>query len=139
MAAFLTRAIGEDVGSMPYHGYFADVPAGQWYTPYVERLYELGITTGYADHTYRPDRAVSRAEMAAFLARAFDHTSDVAPARGVFTDVDPGAWYAPSVELIYDLGITKGCSTSPRAYCPNVMVPRDQMASFLARTLGIGS
>ncbi len=139
MAAFLIRAIGEDVSSVPYHGYFADVPAGQWYTPYVERLYELGIATGYGDHTYRPDRSVSRAEMAAFLVRAFDHTSDLGTARGVFTDVDPSAWYAPSAELIYDLGITTGCSTSPRAYCPDLMVPRDQMASFLARALGIAS
>jgi hypothetical protein len=139
MAAFLIRAMGEDVSSMPYHGYFVDVPAGQWYTPYVERMYELGITTGYSDGTYRPDRSVSRAEMAVFLIRAFHHTSDLETVRGVFTDVDPGAWYAPSVELIYDLGITTGCSTSPRAYCPDLMVPRDQMASFLARTLGIGS
>jgi hypothetical protein len=139
MAAFLIRAVGEDVGAMPYHGYFNDVPADQWYTPYVERMYELGITTGYADGTYRPDRSVSRAEMAAFLVRAFDHASELEQARGMFTDVDPSAWYAPSAELIYDLGITTGCSTSPLKYCPDTMVPRDQMASFLARTLGIGN
>jgi hypothetical protein len=139
MAAFLIRAIGEDVSLMEYQGYFPDVPAGQWYTPYVERLYELGITTGYADQTFRPDNPVSRAEMSMFLVRAFDHEGDVTSARGVFSDVSTDAWYAPTAELIYDLGITTGCSTSPLAYCPDAMVPRDQMASFLARTLGIGS
>jgi hypothetical protein len=139
MAAFLIRAVGEDVSSMTYHGYFADVPAGQWFTPYVERAFELGITTGYADHTFHPDSSVSRAEMAAFLVRAFDRTSDLGGAQGVFADVDPNAWYAPFANLVYELGITTGCSSSPLRYCPDAMVPRDQMASFLARTLGIGS
>ena len=30
-----------------YRGTFPDVPAGQWYTGYVEKLTELGISTGY--------------------------------------------------------------------------------------------
>jgi hypothetical protein len=35
----------------------------------------LGITIGYADHTFRPSRAVSRQEMATFITRTLAHTN----------------------------------------------------------------
>jgi hypothetical protein len=53
--------------SRPGTGTFSDVPPGQWYTPYVERLAELGISVGYGDGTFRPHAGVSRAEMAVFM------------------------------------------------------------------------
>jgi hypothetical protein len=39
--------------------------------PLRKRLKDLGITTGYEDGTYGPYDLVTRAQMAAFLARAF--------------------------------------------------------------------
>jgi hypothetical protein len=134
MAAFLIAAVGEEP-STAFAGTFSDVPAGQWYTPYVERLRELGITTGNADGTYGPDRPVTRAEMAVFLSRAFQLELPVAGS--VFGDVPAGEWYAQAVEAIRVGGITTGCSTAPVAYCPVNPVKRDQMATFLARALGL--
>jgi hypothetical protein len=73
MAAFLVRAAeGEppenycDSGSL-----FPDVTPDMWSCRYIKRLKELNITTGYQDGTYGPDDYVTRAQMAAFLARAF--------------------------------------------------------------------
>ena len=72
MAAFLIRAkIDEDFiyKEIPY---FPDVSdPTYWAFKYIQKLKELGITTGYPDGTYRPENKVTRAEMAAFLARAF--------------------------------------------------------------------
>jgi sugar lactone lactonase YvrE len=71
MAIFIIRALyGEDFsyGTTPY---FPDVPSGHWAFKYVQKLYEEGITTGYDDGTYKPLTTVNRAQMAAFLARAF--------------------------------------------------------------------
>jgi len=71
MATFLIRALyGESFsyGSTPY---FPDLSAGHWAFKYVQRLYEDGITTGFPDGTYRPESSVTRAQMAAFLSRAF--------------------------------------------------------------------
>lgn len=138
MAAFLIRAMGLENQLVPYQGTFSDVPQGQWYTAYVETLAANGVTTGYADGTYRPERPVIRAEMAVFLVRAFN-TATVPPAIGIFDDVPPTDWYAPQAEQIYSDGITQGCRTNPLSYCPNDQVLRDQMASFLAKALGIGS
>jgi S-layer family protein len=134
MAAFLIGALGEQPATV-FTGAFPDVPAGQWYTGYVERLKELGITTGNLDGTYGPDRNVTRAEMAVFLNRAFQLS--LAPSGTVFADVPPGEWYAQAVEAIRLAGITTGCSAAPSLYCPIDPVKRDQMASFVARALGL--
>lgn len=138
MAAFLLRAVGADK-NLPtrYRGYFSDVPPGQWFTPYVEKLFELGLTTGYTDGTYRPFASVSRAEMAAFLVRTF-HLSVSSPV-GVFDDVPTSEWYVEEAEALYFADITRGCRTDPLSYCPSQPVFRDEMASFLARALGVGS
>jgi hypothetical protein len=71
MAIFIIRALyGDDFiySSTPY---FPDVPSGHWAFKYIQKLYEEGITTGYDDGTYKPLREVNRAQMAAFLSRAF--------------------------------------------------------------------
>lgn len=134
MAAFLVRALGEDVSGAVHAGTFPDVPADQWYAPFVERLARLGITTGNADGTYAPLRTVSRAEMAAFLVRAFDPGTTV-PDAGTFTDIPDGIWYQADAERLFDLGISTGCAVSPLRYCPSSQVGRDEMASFIHRSL----
>ena len=138
MAAFLIRAMGLEDFLLPYQGTFSDVPAGWWYTGYVETLASQGVTIGYTDGTYRPDTIVSRAEMAVFLVRAFV-SGTVPSAVGVFSDVASGAWYADEAEKIYTDGITQGCNSNPLSYCPADSVQRDEMGSFLARALGIDS
>lgn len=134
MAAFLVAALGESP-TATYGGYFPDVPSGAWFTPYVEKLKDLGITTGNADGTYGPSRSVTRAEMAVFLTRAFGLPTG--SSGSAFDDVPADEWYAPSVDSIRVAGITAGCATAPALYCPLDSVKRDQMATFLARALGL--
>lgn len=60
-------------------------------------------------------------------------------AAGPFTDLDPASPHNTDIEAIYAAGLTTGCN--PPAldhYCPKDMVTREQMASFLARTAGLG-
>lgn len=137
MAAFLLRAIGQAANLPSYQGTFPDVPSGRWYTGYVERLAELGITRGYPDGTFRPGGLVTRAEMSLFVLRAIGEDANVVSYRGVFADVSADAGYGPSTERMYDLGITTGCGTDPLRYCPDANVSRAQMASFIARAVGL--
>jgi glucose/arabinose dehydrogenase len=137
MAAFLLRAVGQTADLPSYQGTFPDVPSGQWYTGYVERLADLGITRGYPDGTFRPGGLVTRAEMSLFVLRAIGEDTNVVGYRGVFADVSADAGYAPSTERMYDLGITTGCGTDPLRYCPDAPVSRAQMASFIARAVGL--
>ncbi len=59
--------------------------------------------------------------------------------KGTFSD-DDGNVHEGMIEAIAAAGITAGCSTSdPTLYCPNDSVSRGQMATFLARALGLPS
>ncbi|MEE8407273.1 MAG: S-layer homology domain-containing protein, partial [Acidimicrobiia bacterium] len=137
MAAFLIRALGLESQMPGFQGTFSDVAADEWYTPYVEALADLGITDGYPDGTYRPQASVTRAEMAKFLFLAFGSGSVTSP-QGIFIDVPTTEWFALAVEQIYADQITLGCGTDPLSYCPFDVVHRDEMASFIARALGLG-
>ena len=71
MAAFLIRAsVGEDF-TYKTEPYFSDTSSDHWAFKYIQKLRELGKTTGYPDSTYRPQNNVTRAEMAAFITRTF--------------------------------------------------------------------
>ncbi len=54
-----------------------------------------------------------------------------------FNDLTGGV-HDPNIDLIYNAGITKGCVPNV-SYCPTANVTREEMASFLARTAGLGT
>jgi hypothetical protein len=53
-----------------------------------------------------------------------------------FNDLTGGV-HDPNIDAIYNAGITRGCDPDV-SYCPTGLVTREEMASFLARTAGIG-
>jgi len=86
---------------------FDDIDASSFHAPFVERLAELGVTEGCGDGSgFCPDQTVSRAEMAVFLARAYELPDGPDPG---FADVPEGAWYAANVARLAASGITAGC------------------------------
>ena len=128
MATFLVRALDLP----PVDGNrFADVSGTHMAN--INALAEAGITLGCnSDGTlFCPDDGVTRAQMASFLARALDLP---ASETDWFTD-DDGLSHESNINAVADAGITLGCGT--KIYCPADLVPRDQMASFLARALGL--
>ena len=135
MMAFLARALGVEGGVETLTSRFADVSGGAWYSPYLERLADLGVVEPYEDGTFRPSESLTRRDMAVFLTRAFAHISLVAEPTGAFEDVSADAAGAAEVEAILAAGITRGCSAEPMRYCPEESVTRAQMASFLIRAL----
>ena len=113
---------------------FSDVAADSFHGPFIERMAELGVTVGCGDGSaFCPDVTVSRAQMAVFLARAFD--LDPGPDPG-FSDVAPDAWYYDEVAALAASGITAGCADGT-AFCPSRQTTRAQMAAFLARASGL--
>lgn len=79
---------------------------------------------------YCPDRIVSRGEMAAFIARAWEYTGEVDTER--FKDDDASIFEA-DISRIADAGITSGCGDGN--YCPDEPMLRKHMAVFLGRAL----
>ena len=137
MAAFIVRAVeGEPpVNYCATGSPFPDVPPDFWACRYIKRLFELGITTGYNDGTYRPNTIVNRAQMAAFIVRAVEgEPPDNYCATGSpFTDVSSNSRFCKYIKRLFELGITVGCAQNPLRYCPHDPVNRAQMAAFLAR------
>jgi subtilisin family serine protease len=74
MAAFLLRGLGEFDPPTPPSQRFSDVPPGNVFYSFIDRLAVLQITLGCTpDHLmYCPNDSVTRAQMAAFLVRAFN-------------------------------------------------------------------
>ena len=105
---------------------------GSFFEADIETLYEVGITDGCSPGNYCPGRAVTRAEMAAFLVRAFSLPS----AEGdTFSDDDEN-YFEADIEALVSGGVTSGCGD--RSYCPNRAVTRGEMAAFLVRALATG-
>jgi immune inhibitor A len=71
MAAFIIKALFGDSFSYSLTPHFTDVTDSHSLFKYIQKMYDEGITTGYADGTYRPSQNVSRAQMATFIGRAF--------------------------------------------------------------------
>ena len=69
MAAFIIRAKYGENFTYTQTPYFTDVPSTHGFFKYVQKLKDDGITT--VTVTYGVDNIVTRAQMAAFLARAF--------------------------------------------------------------------
>ncbi len=131
IAVWLVRVLdgGEPA---PRASRFADVEGRPWWESHVERLAELGITKGCEVEPARfcPTDTVDRAQMAAFLDRAFNLPG--APQPAGFTDTE-GVFSKDSIDSLFHSGITYGCSDVPLQFCPNRDVSRAQMAAFLQR------
>lgn len=116
----------------PVPGPFADVAGDSPHATAIGRLKDLGVVKGCGRDRYCPAKAVTRAQMASFLQRAFQLPPGPTDR---FVDVDRASPHAAAIGAVAAAGITQGCSDDGRSYCPNDTVPRDQMASFLQRTL----
>jgi hypothetical protein len=109
---------------------FADADASPFYAD-ILWMAQQGITQGCAPQRYCPQSPVSREEMASFLARALGLRST-----GVdYFDDDAESIHQPAINAMAGAGITTGCG--PRLFCPKQYVSREEMASFLARALGL--
>ena len=135
MGVWLVRVLDEAEPPAVSGSSFADVDSDEWWLAHVERLAELEVTKGCKTEPLRfcPDRSVTRAQMATFLVRAFD--LEAAEPAG-FTDT-AGNSHEANIDALAAARVTAGCSTDPLRFCPDKSVTRSQMATFLARALGL--
>jgi hypothetical protein len=87
ISAFLYRLADEPPFTTPAEPSFSDVGQGHPFFHEIEWMAHEGITTGYADGTFRPGLTLNRAQTATFLYRITQSTF-VAPGSGqTFSDV----------------------------------------------------
>ena len=136
MAVFLLRSkYGASYVPPPAAGVFADVPPTDPFARWIEKLHDLGVTSGCGGDNYCPDSPVTRAQMAVFLLKTLNGADWPPPGPfGWFEDVPDTNPFAAWIDTLYWFGITGGCNTSPLLYCPTASVNRGQMSAFLTKT-----
>jgi hypothetical protein len=143
LAVYIIRGSrGPDFVPPPATGtLFADVPASHPEAAFIEQLYNDGLTGGCGTNPLQfcPSTNVSRAEMATFLLRITHGPGYTPPpgTGGTFEDVPAGYWATPYIEQLFREGGTAGCSTSPPRYCPEELVQKEQVATFLDRAFNL--
>lgn len=96
LAACLSRAadsLGKQQGETKR---FADVSAEKWYASDVDKAASLGLISGYADDTFRPENKVTRAEAVTMMNRLVGRDPKTASTLQTldcpFRDVELGNW-----------------------------------------------
>lgn len=92
-----------------YPGSFQDVNGDRFYGVPVLWAAENGITTGYTDNTFRPNRTCTRAEMVTFLWR-LEYCPEPSTTETKFTDLRKGSFYEKAVLWAAENGIVNGVS-----------------------------
>ena len=97
---------------------------------------QLGtVAGGYADGTFRPYRAVTRAEFAKMAVSGLGIATKN-PATPTFMDVLPGSTFYIYVEGAYAVGLVEGLTTpAGRVFAPGADISRQQANSILGRYL----
>jgi hypothetical protein len=143
MAVYVSRALaGGDsaVATGPSSASFPDVPTDHWAFRYIEYAKANNIVQGYPDG-YHPAEAVTRDQMATYIARAIvEPTGDdglsgyTGPDTPSFADVPTDQWAYRYIEYCHEHGIVQGYWNG---YHPGAVVTRDQMAVYVARAFGL--
>ena len=129
MAVWVIRALGLTPEPAPADNRFSDVGPDVWWGPYVELLADMGVVGGCGSNPdgFCPHDAVTRAQMATFLVRAFGLRPGL-PAG--FTDIE-GNVHAGSIDALAAVGAAVGCGDDPARFCPDQIVTRGQAAVLL--------
>lgn len=118
--------------SFAFAGTFTDV-ANTDYAKAIETLTALGVVSGYEDGTYRPEKTVTRAEMAKLIVEILGYGDLVAGSKSQFTDTQ-GHWADAWIALAAGKGLVLG--TGDGKFTPDRTVSYDEAITMVVRALG---
>src|SRR5262249_53569445 len=125
-----------------------DVPRTHPFYKKIETLFHNGVTAGCASRMFCPDGDISRGQIAIFLAKTLAHGENNLPESGtvgdaayacvdgglsLFVDVKPTDYFGRHVHYLAAQNVADGCADGK--FCPDDVVSRLEMASFIARGL----
>jgi len=113
---------------------FKDVPEDHWARKPIEFLGTIGLVSGYPDGTFRPERTLTRAELATLLVRAKNITL-ADKANGAFSDVPMTHWAAKYIEAAKDAGLVKGYPDG--TFRPDAKIKKAEGVTVMARLEGL--
>lgn len=112
---------------------FSDVPADFWSCAQIERAAELGLISGYADGTFRPNASVTRGQFVTMLWRLAGRPS--ASVEAPFTDTAGlNADFRAAIDWAAEQGIVKGVTATE--FRSGAAINRQQAMTILFRYHG---
>jgi hypothetical protein len=111
---------------------FSDI-VGHWAEQFIRALVSMNLTQGFADGTYQPDQAMTRAQYTALIAAAFNPPAKRPSPE--FTDIAKDFWAANAIEIAARGGFVGGFSD--RTFRPTQNVQRLQVIVSLVNGLGL--
>lgn len=110
---------------------FTDVKAGAWYNNSIATLEKAGVIVDTAKGgAFRPNEAITRAELAAMLAQF----SDAKPVKGVkFSDVSAEHWAYEAIAIAAKMGWIEGYPDG--TFRPDATITRAEMMTLVNRAL----
>lgn len=112
---------------------FTDVPQDLWARPYIEALASRGIVSGFPDGTFKPGGAITRAEFAALLQKAFEQQPTSTTPN--YKDVPTSHWALPAIEQSVKTDFLRGYPNN--IFRPNQPISKVQTIVALASGLGL--
>jgi len=106
---------------------FKDIQ-NHWAADQIKAMVDLGVVSGYADNTFRPDNQITRAEFMTLVNKTFKFT---ASAEMSYPDVKAGDWFASEVSKAKAAGYIAGYQDG--TIKPNNQLSRQEAAAMIAR------
>ncbi|KNF09690.1 S-layer domain-containing protein [Gottschalkia purinilytica] len=124
-----------------YEGDFTDVKAGEWHANYIATAVEYGLIAGYSDETFKPNKSISRAEMAVIMSRLFESETNLTAEQTTqilsqFKDnASIPSWAKADLAKVVKSGLISGMSKTE--FSPNSTATRAQAATVIYRAAEI--
>ena len=110
---------------------FSDVDRGDWFNLYVATLENAGVIVDTRTNgKFRPNEAITRAELAAMLAQF----ADIKSAANSFNDVSARHWASDEIAVCAKMGWINGYPDG--SFRPDATITRAEMMAMINRALG---
>lgn len=127
---FKTKKTGSYLPLEQMSNKFKDMSNDKWASDYVDVLAARNIANGISKDKFNPRGTVTRAEFAAFVARALNlQSSD--KYMNTYTDIKGDEWYALNVEALNINKMVDDMSSS--TFRPNDKITREEMATIIMK------
>ncbi len=114
---------------------FSDVSSNYWAAGFIQELATRNVIKGFPDGSFRPNEAVTRAQFAAMVSKAF--SANKIRTTVSFTDVSANYWAASAIDDAYTKGFLAGYPGN--IFRPGENIPRAQVLVSLANGLNYSS
>ena len=134
IAAIVVRILDKENQVVDKKNYPKDVSSKSWYANSVAIAWQLGLLGGYQDGTFKPDKPISRAELAAVISKLVG-VPETPMITAHFSDMS-NHWANTVIEEMYRNGILGGYGDG--TFKPNTYIKRSEAVTMINRLLYVG-